>query len=83
MRRFFAMMRYSKVLLILSICFAVELVLILGLCTFDIVQMIQMANNSVAVSSLLINANIVLISISALNLLALVVFLIIKKVKGA
>ena len=81
MRRFFSMLRYSKKLLVLSICLGVELLIILGLCIFDLVQMIQISQNSVLISGSFVVLNIVLISLVVLNLIALIVFTIIEKNK--
>ena len=81
MRRFFAMMRYSKKLMILTICIVVDICLILGLCIFDLIQFIQISKNSVLLSPAFIPLNIVLISLAGLNLLAIIAFVVLKKIE--
>ena len=81
MRRFFAMLRYSKKLFVLSICLGIELLLVLGLCIFDVVQLIQVTRNSVLISNAFMTLNIILISLLAVNLIAVVVFAVIEKIK--
>ncbi len=81
MRKFFAMMRYSKKLLILTICMAVDICVLLGLCIFDLIQFIQISKNAVLLSPAFIPLNIVLISLAGLNIVAIIVFIVLKKIK--
>jgi biotin transporter BioY len=81
MRKFFAMMRYSKKLLILTICIAVDICLLLGLCVFDLIQFIQISKNAVLLSPAFIPLNIVLISLAGLNIVAIIVSIVLKKIK--
>ena len=81
MRRFFAMMRYSKKLLILTICIAVDICLLLGLCVFDLIQFIQISKNAVLLSPVFMPVNIALMSLAGLNILAIIVFIVLKKIK--
>ena len=81
MNRFFAMMRYSKKLLILSICFALNLCLVLGICVFDVVQLIQISSNAVLLSSLFVPLNILLIVLLGLDIIVLIAYLVVSKFK--
>ena len=81
MRRFFAMLRYSKKLLIVSICLLVDICLILGLSIFDIIQLIQISNNSVMLSPAFIPINFALMGLAVANVVALVSFIIFKRRK--
>ena len=81
MNRFFAMMRYSKKLLILSICLVVDLCLILGLCIFDVVQMIQISKNAILLSSGFVSLNIVLIALLGINIVSIITYLVVYKIK--
>ena len=81
MRRFFAMMRYSKKLLIAMICLCVDVLLAVGLCVFDLVQIIQISKNSVSISPAFVTVNLILISLMVLNLVVIASAIIIKKIK--
>ena len=81
MRRFFAMMRYSKKLLIISICVAIDVLIAIGLCVFNTVQLIEISSNAVKISPLFMIINIILISLMALNLMVVAAVIILKKYK--
>lgn len=81
MRRFFAMMRYDKRLLIVAISLIVDVVLVLALGVFDVVQLIQIRNNSAMISSAFIPVNFILIGLAIANMVALISFIIFKRRK--
>ena len=81
MRRFFAMMRYNKKLLAITICLLIDLIVILGLCVFDIIQLINISKNSATISSAFVVVNIVLISLMVLNFIILVATIVVKRHK--
>lgn len=81
MRRFFAMMRYNKKLLIVSICLLVDVCLVLGLGVFDIIQLIQINSNSAMLSPAFIPINFILIALAVANIVALISFIIFKRRK--
>lgn len=81
MRRFLAMMRYSKKLLILTICLLVELCIILGICIFDVVQLIQVLKNTVLLSPAFVVLNIVLIGLLVINVAVLIISIVYRRVK--
>ena len=81
MRRFFAMLRYSKKLLIITIATLIDVLLMLGLIVFDVVQFALLKNNSVMLSAAFIPINIVLIVLAGLNLIAVIGFMIYRKRK--
>lgn len=81
MRRFFAMMRYSKKLAVVSICLLVDVCLVLGLSVFDIVQLIQIRSNSAMLSPAFIPVNFILMALAVANLVALISFIIFKRKK--
>lgn len=78
MRRLFAMFRYNKKLLVLAVCLLVDVCLVLSLCTFDIVQFIQIRGNAVRLSSAFVPINIVLIVLATLNLVGIIAYIVIK-----
>ena len=81
MRRFFAMLRYSKKLLIITIATLIDVLLMLGLIVFDVVQFALLKNNSAMLSAAFIPINIVLIVLAGLNLIAVIGFMIYRKRK--
>ena len=81
MRRFFAMLRYSKKLLIIAIVTLIDVLLMLGLIVFDVVQFALLKNNSAMLSAAFIPINIVLIVLAGLNLIAVIGFMIYRKRK--
>lgn len=81
MRRFFAMMRYSKRLLVATICLVVDICLILGLCVFDIIQFVQIRKNSALLSPVFIQVNIALLVLAGINLILLIIFVILRRKK--
>ena len=81
MNRLFVMMRYSKKLLALSICLLIDIILVFGICVFDVVQIIQISQNAVLLSSLFVPMNIVLIALLACNIVGIIAFIIVRKIK--
>lgn len=81
MNRLFAMFRYSKKLLFVSILVFVDLLCMFGIIVFDVVQLIMIKNNSASLLSVFIPLNIALIALAAINLLLVISFIIIKKLK--
>ncbi len=81
MNRFFAMFRYSKKLLVISILLMFDLLLTIGLVAFDVIQLILIAKNHAMLSGLFLPLNIILIILASINLISVVAFVIIKKLK--
>lgn len=81
MNRLFAMFRYSKKLLIISILLMFDLFLTIGLVAFDVIQLILITKNHAMLSVLFLPLNIILIILASINLILVVAFVIIKKLK--
>ena len=81
MNRFFAMMRYSKKLLVLCICLLLDICLVFGICVFDVVQIIQISQNAVLLSPVFVVMNIVLIVLLACNIVGLISYIVVRKFK--
>ena len=79
MNRLFAMFRYSKKLLVLFICLCVDVCAIVGLCVFDIVQLVLIKNNSAMLSKAFLPLNITMIVLVCLNVAFFVTIFILKK----
>lgn len=81
MRKFFAMMRYSKKLLLLAIIISLDVLCVVGLCVFDVVQAIKISKNAVMISTAFMAVNYVLVSLMLLNIVALIVAIVLKRHK--
>lgn len=81
MSRFLAMMRYSKKLLVLSICLLLDICLVFGICVFDVVQIIQISQNAVLLSPVFVVMNIVLIVLLACNIVGIIGYIVLRKIK--
>lgn len=81
MNRFFAMMRYSKKLLVLCICLLLDICLVFGICVFDVVQIIQISQNAVLLSPIFVVMNIVLIVLLACNIVGIISYIVVRKIK--
>ena len=81
MRRFFAMMRYSKKLLAVTIGLTIDILVMLGLIVFDVVHFVQLQSNAAMLSSAVIPINIVLIVLSVINILAIIIWIVFKRKK--
>lgn len=81
MNKLFAMFRYSKKLLVISISLMFDLLLIIGLVAFDVIQLILITKNHAMLSGLFLPLNILLIILASINLILVVSFVIIKKLK--
>ena len=82
MNRFFAMMRYNKRLLILFICFIVNIVFVLSVLIFDIIHLIMINKNAVSFTPAFLTLNIILICVVALSLLLVIAMFVFMKIKG-
>ena len=82
MNRFFAMMRYNKRLLILFICFIVNVFFVLSVLIFDIIHLIMINKNAVNFTSAFLTLNIILICVVSLSLLLVIVMFVLMKIKG-
>ena len=82
MNRLFGMLRYSKQLLIVFIVSIIDISFILGVAIFDIVQLVQVKNNSVSLSPSFIPMNIALIVVVGLSLILVCSMFVIKLIKG-
>ena len=81
MRRFFAMLRYSKKMLAFTICAVIDFCVMLGLIIFDVVQYVSVKNNAASLSSAFISVNIVLIVWAVMNISVIFGFVFYKKRK--
>lgn len=81
MSRFFAMLRYSRKLRILAICGLIDLIVVLGFAIFDVVELVMVLGNSASLSLAFLPINIAFIALCAANIIALIVFVITKKLK--
>ena len=81
MSRFLAMMRYSKKLLVLSVCLLLDICLVFGICVFDVVQIIQISQNAVLLSPVFVVMNIVLIVLLACNIVGIIGYIVLRKIK--
>lgn len=81
MNRLFAMFRYSKKLLAVSILIFIDLLCMFGIIVFDVVQLIMIKVNAASLLSVFIPFNIVLIALAVINLLLVISFIIINKLK--
>ena len=81
MRRFFAMLRYSKKMLAFTICAVVDFCVLLGFIIFDVMQYVGIKNNAASLSSSFISINIVLIVLAVMNIAVIFGFVFYKKRK--
>lgn len=81
MAKIFARLKYNKKLLALAIIAIIDVCMVLGICVFDVVEMIVISNNSAKLSKLFLPLNIVLIVLVAVSLLTIVTFFVCRLVK--
>lgn len=75
-------MRYNKQALFVFIGLMIELVFVLGVVIFDIVQFVITNNNSAKLSPAFVPLNIALVVVVGVSLLAVVTMFVIKIIKG-
>ena len=81
MAKIFARLKYNKKLLALAIIAIIDVCMVLGICVFDVFEMIVISNNSAKLSKLFLPLNIVLIVLVAVSLLTIVTFFVCRLVK--
>ena len=82
MNKFFGLMRYSKKLLAIAIVATINLLLIAGICVFDIIEMLIVLNNHAKISSAFLPLNILLIVLTAFSIISIIILLIFNKKRG-
>ena len=79
MNRLFGMMRYNKKLILLFVSGVLDLILIGGICVFDLVEFLIIKDNHAAISSLFLPLNILLIVLLVCSIIAIIVFMMISR----
>ena len=82
MSRLFGMMRYNKQLLIVFIVSLVDIFFVLTVGVFDVVQLVQISQNSAKLSPAFVPLNIALAVVVGVTLLLVVLMFVIKIIKG-
>ena len=82
MDRLFGMLRYSKQALIVFVAAMVEVVFVLAVGIFDIVQFVLVKNNSAKLSPAFVPMNIALAVVVGVSFLLIVAMFVTKIVKG-
>ena len=82
MNRLFGMMRYNKQLLIVFIVSLVDIFFVLTVGVFDVVQLVQISQNSAKLSPVFVPLNIALAVVVGVTLLLVVLMFVIKIIKG-
>ncbi len=82
MNRFFGMMRYSKQAIVVFVCFMIEILFVLAVAIFDVVQFALVKNNSAKLSPAFVPLNISLIILVGVTLIAVSIMFVLKIFRG-